>query len=145
MGYTLMIGEYAPEFIDEDGQTCILQACRKERHEGAPAHGEPTDNTNERWPSYTTWLEFSRFMKLQPLFAELLREHPGCVPLVLRHKRAVDAAVQRMQWEYPDMEPGFSTGYSEGDPRPYLARLSWLSYWIDWALENCQHPVFYNS
>jgi len=145
MGYTLRIGEYSATFHDEDGETYISQNAQDQEHHGAPAYGEPTDHTNSRWPSYTSWADFTRFVGLEKLFAELLREHPGCVPLVTRHKRAIDAAMQRMQAQYPGVEPAMSEGFNEGDPRPYLARLTWLSYWVDWALDNCQYPVFYNS
>ena len=115
MGYTLTIGEN----INGDIETV--------RHVDAPAFGEPTDYTNARWPSYTAWWGFVRATGLDACFKRLLTPHPGIQPLTKEHLNAfkkVNAAVLD-QWD--------------------CNRLTWLIYWIEWALANCKNPAISNS
>jgi len=56
MGYTLRIGE-----LGDDGEVETV------RHDDAPAFDEPTDYTNDRWPSYTAWWGFVRACGLDAL------------------------------------------------------------------------------
>lgn len=146
MGYTLKIGEYASEFHDEDNTTWISQYAEDAQHDAAPAYGEPTDNTNARWPSYTSWHNFARFVGLEDFFFNeemgLIRKHPGCVPLARYHQSSIENAMLNFKIKHPNAIPRM-TDESEADCQ--LARLTWLKYWVDWAMQNCERPVFYNS
>ncbi len=153
MGYTLRIGELKTS-IDEDGlYSYIRNEAKLVSLDNAPAFGEPTDYENSRWPSYTTWSKFCKFVNLEDLFYHkeygLLRSHPGCVPLVKEHKEIIDDAYEKFYEAYPNCEPGFSQNEDDSDDWPdenaHGARLEWLKFWIDWALDgNCKNPVFYN-
>ena len=80
--------------------------------------------------------------------------HPGCIPLSEKHKEIVDKAYKDFYEKYPNAKAGYSQKQLEDsvgkdkdwpDENIWAARLEWLKFWIDWALENCDKPVFYNS
>ncbi len=161
MGYTLKIGQLKTCWhIDDGRESRIKLEAEHASSPDAPAYGELTDNSNQRWPSYTVWAKFSRFVDLYEFFYDksvgVLREHPGCVPLCIEHKTIVDKAYAKFKEKYPNAVAGYSSineGKSlfewEDDPNwpeenEYLVRLEWLKFWIDWALENCTEPVFEN-
>ena len=62
---------------------------------------------------------------------------------------------KKLYEKYPNCRAGYSTkinekeGFFEDIDWPaennHAVRLEWLKYWVDWALENCECPVFYNS
>ena len=60
MGYNLAIGEaevdWSEDMVRIDAVTVKLDE--------APAFGEPTDHTNTRWPSYTSWSNFCKAMDI---------------------------------------------------------------------------------
>ena len=156
MGYSLTIGELELEY-DQEEEYCGVTA-KGFKRDDAPAFGEPTDYTSDRWPSYTGWADFTRFVGLHELFFGengLLREHPGCVPLSQRHKQEIDAAYAAFKIKYPDAiaryspDIDFKHGIYEDPDWPeennWLCRLEWLKYWVDWALANCERPVFENT
>ena len=120
MGYTLRIGEFVVS-----GTELTVESVR---HDDAPAFDEPTDYTNDRWPSYTAWWGFVRECGLDALFKnELLAEHPGVCPLRPEHLQAFERVNRRNLDEFD------------------RNRLTWLIYWTRWALANCKKPTFYNS
>ena len=157
MGYTLKIGELEVNY-DKEEEYISLEA-KSEKHDNAPAFGEPTDYTNSRWPSYSSWSDFCKFAGLYDLFFNketgLIREHPGCVVLTERHKEEIDKAYNEFKKKYPNAVAAYSPiiDYSKGvysdeewpEENGLLCRLEWLKYWVDWALVNCERPVFYNS
>jgi len=171
MGYSLIIGELETEYDAEDEY--IRLSARGESHPDAPAFGEPTDGTNSRWPSYTTWADFTREAGLEELFygsgwdrgarqytscsdsfhreRPLLNEHPGAAPITRADADFVEAALAAYLAKNPDAKPGFPMDMM-GDPipdaeklSPTLGRLQWLAYWMRWAVDNCKHPVLANS
>lgn len=158
MGYNLDIGELEVEFEQDD---CYISLTAKsESRDDAPAYGEPTDNSNSRWPSYTSWHNSMEFVGLKDLFFDedseysLLTQHPGCVPLNKHHKKVIDRAYEDFMEKYPDVVAGYSPKTKDNimaeDPdwpeeNGALVRLEWLKYWVDWALKNCEKPVFANS
>jgi hypothetical protein len=84
----------------------------------------------------------------------LIRNHPGCVPLTKEHKEIIDKTYKEFYEKYPNCKAGYSPKMDEAKgiydnkwpkENSYAVRLEWLKYWIDWALENCKNPVFYNS
>lgn len=157
MGYTLTIGE---AILRNYGDSLAVEA-RGERRDDAPAFGEPTDYTNSREPSYSAWAASMRFVGLYDLMNDkedgLLRCHPGFQLLTIDHKIQIDAAFDRFNDNYPNTVPGFmsdeeleSSGASKfGNdpitPAAAFARLLWLKYWVNWALEKCENPIIENT
>lgn len=159
MGYTLKIGQLKTT-IEYDGlESYISNDVELVKHKNAPAYGEPTDFTNSRWPSYTSWRDAMRFVGLEELMFNkgtgLIRNHPDCIPLVKEHKKIIDEAYNKFYKKYPNCKAGYSPKINENEgvyedenwpiENNYATRLEWLKYWVDWALENCSKPVFYNE
>lgn len=155
MGYTIMIGQAN---VDIDHQYLSVSiSVVSERHENAPAFGEPTDYTNSRWPSYTSWNDTIRFAGLEDLFFNkekgIMRDHPGVFPLNAYHEKEIFIAIVKLKQKYPEAKAGYSPRLPNTvfeDPQwpivnNYLVRLEWLLYWVNWAVENCEKPVIYNS
>jgi hypothetical protein len=159
MIYTLIIGELDRIIEGEGLDIRIVITAKGEEHKDAPAFGEPTDHSNSRWPSYSSWAESMRFVGLYNLmFNEetgLIRNRPGNVYLTQEHKKIVDRAYASFYRKYPNCKAGYSPkiNIKEGifqDPEwpkenVYATRIEWLKYWVDWSLENCEHPIFCNS
>lgn len=159
MGYDLTIGELRTYVSDDGLESYVHNDAESVSDENAPAFGEPTDHTNQRWPSYTAWHDFAEFCGLENFIYDkstgLIREHPGCVPLKKEHKEILDKAYEDFYKKYPNAKAGYSPKIDEKnniyeDPdwpkeNNYATRLEWLKYWVDWALENCEQPVFANS
>lgn len=156
MGYNLCIGELEVEYTQE-GNYCGI-GVKTYHHDNAPAFGEPTDKTSQRWPGYIVWQDFCEFVGLEDVFYNeeygILRNHPGAVPLTEEHRDAVNKAYEDFIVKYPNTIPGFGNNvrYSAfGDfadhPREncHFARLLWLKYWVNWCLDNCERPIFYNN
>jgi hypothetical protein len=153
MGYNLTIGnavlgEACPDThvysVDVDGAS----------HPDAPAFGEPTDGTSQRWPSYSGWSEFCKEVGLTELFYDrecgLLSRHPGTFALTQGHLDTIAAALKHRRATNGGKEPGFPDETPEGElidngKDGQLARLVWLEYWVRWALENCERPAMRNT
>lgn len=135
MVYSLAIGEYK-EY--EHSSTMITVDTVK--HDVAPAFGEPTDYSNERWTSYPGWDDFAAYIGLHDILFEnhtIRGGHPGFFDIDTKFKRRVDEAYANHMKHMKQ--------FTE-QPRDYqLPRLLWLKYWTDWALENCNRPIFTNS
>jgi hypothetical protein len=158
MGYTLVIGELKTQ-VEKDGlDSYISHEAEIKNINFAPAFGEPTDYENQRWPSYTSWHDSMRFVGLYDFMFNkengLIRSHPDCIPLTIEHKEIIDKAYKDFYSKYPNCKAGYSPKVKE-DPfaedynwpkeNGYATRLEWLKFWVDWSLENCENPVFYNS
>lgn len=148
MGYTITIGELEVEKQPEDAMECsgLNFDAKGERHENAPAFGEPTDYTNSRWPSYSVWRAFMTAVGLYELFYDeghLIGGHPG-VRLVTK---PMAEKVSRALSAYRVLHPDAIAELREGAPEEsgWLCRLIWLEYWITWAVDNCETPVIANS
>jgi hypothetical protein len=141
MGYTLKIGEatidYSTEYVEID--------CDTVRHDDSPAFGEPTDFTNERWPSYSGWADFSNALGIRDImyghdgfqfkgdyFYPLIQQHPGVAPITAAHLAIVKEKTETYKGQHP------ASDYN-------LKRAEWLIYWMEWALANCKMPVLVNS
>jgi len=161
MGYNLIIGEaeFDVDRVGDDEWTEDIQdeyiqvTAGHVRHDDAPAFGEPTDYTNQRWPSYTQWYDFCEKADLVHVFyvidehgnntGTLRGGHPGYFPITPTVKAEVDKVYDRVKMQAKTLDPGadiFST-----DVGAVWVRVQWLKYWIDWALENCKVPVFVNT
>lgn len=131
--------------LDGLDSACRISA-RGETQPNAPAFGEPTDYTNNRWPSYSAWANFCRDTGLYDLFywdnGRLKGGHPGAHPITKEMQIEINAALERIQKLHPDAKPTFE---NEIEIEGTLCRLTWLKYWVDWSLENCKHPVIANT
>lgn len=161
MGYSLTIGELEVQYSREhEDNPYVCCSAKSEKHDAAPAFGEPTDHTSERWPSYGGWHDFAEFVGLEKLFFgrderddALIANHPGCVPLTETHRREVNAAFEAFKIRYPNAVPTYGekqerswqTDPNNPEENAYMCRLVWLHYWVNWAIDNCERPVFENS
>ena len=118
MGYDITIGEAE---IDWSGEHVNI-SCKTVELPDAPAFDEPTDRTNSRWPSYTSWGNFCRELKIvDVMFCSdncdqaagwfevdgttrfpLMSEHPGVAPITTDHLIYIEAAVARYMSTFPD-------------------------------------------
>lgn len=150
MGYSLTLGEATLLWNEEECRVGALPVSLPK----APAFGEPTDNSNSRWPSYASWSDFSEQLGISDLFAKngeirhhgkwmfsLMPCHPGVAPVTSTHVEYVQEKLSEYRSKYPDITAGF-----DGDPRSgVLARGEWLLFWLEWAVKNCDKPVFVNT
>lgn len=147
MSYNLIIGEAIIESYAEAGleAVCYITA-ESERHANAPAFEEFTDYTNERWSSYTAWYNFCESVGLTHVMynssGNMRGNHPGAFPINKEFKQEIDAAMERLVSKYPKARATYDTGTDEDGA---MCHLTWLQYWTNWALENCESPVFVNS
>jgi len=150
MGYNLIIGELEVDYDINDGLESSIHLSavpEKGRKESFLNVGEPTDGTNMRWPSYTSWSNFARATGLYEFFFDdcegVIRHHPGAQPLTEEHRRIIDEKYNDFKKANPNAEPNYK--YEDNVNNSILVRLEWLKYWVDWALDNCEKPVFANS
>lgn len=129
MGYDISIGEAT---FDGNNQ---ISGTEQVTLQNAPAYGEPTDYTNERWPSYSGWSDFMRHYSIP--HSVVIADHPGYVKVTPKLKAYINLV-------YESADKSEPAGYEHGQ-NAYLVRLEWLKFWIDWALENCKNPIIYNS
>jgi hypothetical protein len=169
MGYSLTIGEAELKNIGNE----IKIIARKEKHSNAPAFGEPTDFTNERWPSYSSWESFTNEMELGELmtgdepikwegeeYYPLICEHPGITVITRYHFAMIKRKIKAYKEKYPDHIAQYPPAKEGIEKAPFyrsedyvddpiydgnLCRAEWLIYWIGWALQNCENPIFVNT
>lgn len=159
MGYNLIIGEAKIDYNITDLEEPYIDIYADIiKNKNAPAYGEPTDYTSARWPSYTSWHNFTKFVKLEDLFYgeerydKLLKDHPGCSVITKKHKQEIDEAYKNFKIKYPnsiatygDVKDIFEEDKNNPEENCWLCRLEWLKYWVDYVLENCERPVLINS
>jgi hypothetical protein len=117
MGYTLRIGEACIEY-DEDS---VNIGCEVARRDGAPAFGEPTDHTSQRWPSYIQWSDAMKALGLEMCMFRrlcggvlnedfewngvsrypLIYDHPGAQPITKEHVEYVEAKLAAYKAAHP--------------------------------------------
>lgn len=177
MGYSLSIGEAVIDWSSD----MVRIGVDRQRHDDAPAFGEPTDHTNSRWPSYSSWANFCEAVGItKPMLNSrnggvdefqvgdewvycLMPTHPGCAPITSTHLKLIEDAVAAYKKRHPDHiakypppKPGAKPIlghdlYRDEDlvqDERYdgnLCRAEWLLYWMRWAVENCEKPVFVNT
>lgn len=111
---------------------------------------EMTGNGNSRHPGYVQWSTALEHAGILDLFFNddtgLMRKHPGCFPIVKSDVDAVKSALEQYKKLYPDATPRFGTWENPGKAEDaVLARLEWLVFWMDWAVNNCERPAITNS
>jgi hypothetical protein len=94
----------------------------------------------------------------------LIPNHPGAAPITIEHVEEVEACLAAYKAKHPDHIAQYpppkpdakpllkgSDFYREEDVSDdpiydsNLKRGEWLAYWLRWAVENCERPVFINS
>lgn len=157
MSYNIKIGEPYVS-IDKDDNIVTIEV-EEVKLECAPAIGESTDYINQQRSGYSAWSETTRFIGLYDLFFDensgLMKDHPGIMPLNVNHKKKIDFAYEKFYEKYPNAKPGFSPKihcskniFEDADwpdENVYAVWLEWLKFWINWALTNCENPVFKNG
>ncbi len=152
MGYNLTIGEAKIITYTEDGlESASAVGAKSIARYDAPSFGEPTDGTNERWVSYTSWWDFCEFVGLTHAIYDseqrsLRGGHHGAFPINEEFKKEVDAAMVRLREKYPFAVAIY--GENENDvpeENGAMCRLVWLQYWTNYALDNCTSPMFANT
>jgi hypothetical protein len=166
MGYTFTIGNARLRY--HKGDESISIEAVPATHQDAPAHDPFVGIGNSRSPSYTAWTDFCKDAGIYELFygqgwsredrrylpcsegfhreKPLRDEHPGAVPLLPADLEYVRAARIRREKTNGGRPAGFweDDGTDNGNDHT-LARLLWLEFWIDWALENCEIPIIQNT
>jgi hypothetical protein len=159
MGYNLAIGQatvyWDPEYLTIDVDTVEL--------DDAPAYDEPTDNKNIRWPSYSGWAHVCRELDIEDIMGRcdgndsgitvdgkklsaLMPEHPGTAPIVQGHYDYIKKKVDRYKMKHKGVAAGYpKDGQEDAGAGGVLVRAEWLLFWLKWALDNCDKPIFYNS
>jgi len=152
MGYTLTIGEAALDFVPEYAYVTIKAEPASD--DVAPDHCPRARQTNSRSPSYAGWENFCTIAgpEVYELFfgggdtaednprdAPLLASHPGYAVLTRYDLKVFREARIRRENTNGGRKPGFDWGLDDT-----LARLLWLEFWTEWALENCKVPILEN-
>jgi len=156
MGYVLTIGEATLDILDEDQETVEIIA-QVHEVDAVDKHlltfGEPTDGRSERWPSITSWTNFIQFVDIEEFRGLFYDEYLGWMRASPRIKlitprsqgiinRTYDAFVEK----YPQAVPRIAILKNTPENPPEnqaLIRLTWLKYWVNWAMKNCKMPVFH--
>lgn len=130
MSYYFKIGELNVTFDNSVENPHIRLGTARQKRDDAPAFGDRFDYCNELNVAYPAWKGFCKNVGLYELFYGdgkndcLLENHPGCVPLTTRHQSKINEVFKE---------------------NPTFELLIWLNYWVNWAMENCDKPVFENN
>ncbi len=165
MGYTIKIGQAEIRSDDLDWHEYGFEVTDVELPEAPRIEGDVNPGKNYRWPSYSVWTDFTRDVGLYSLFFEdsgggegLMKPHPGVVVLRPEHGATIRGALEAYRLKHPgavarfDVHPPGTSPVDEWTaPAQHpncdyaLARLEWLSWWVDWTLANCSRPALENS
>jgi hypothetical protein len=146
MGYTIRIGQAVH---DDDAASYGTRQLTVDEVFLCEAPSFPDDahsQSNTRRPSYTACGEFCNATGLRDVFfslngeVALLAHHPGCAVLTREHSKRFHAALDAFRLIHFNAVPQFNTTDDDAN----LARLEWLVWWTDWALENCTLPTMMN-
>lgn len=172
MGYTIIIGEAC--FEGEKGEAYLRVWAKGEAHDAAPTFPNDgmTGNGNSRSPSYTGWSGFCRDVGLYGMFfgmdgrrdpymradpdchreTPIMSDHPGFQAINQADALAVRHALDQHIAKHGNLSPGFRPWDERDEDAPpdsmacaQRARLLWLDYWVNWAVETCEWPVIANS
>ncbi len=155
MGYDIYIGNAELQKWDEGDFHVVVGSVKLEEAPSFP--NDPfTGKGNSRHPGYSGWHDFCRAVGLDELFFDedrgLMRSHPGTFAITKEHLAEVRLAKENWFKNHPNMTPGFEKDdflkeeYQQDikNADPMMARLLWLEFWMDWALNNCEHPAIHN-
>lgn len=143
MGYNIHIGNAVLTSDDQNEYYVVIPVVELSNAPIFDGDGSPRQS-NVRWPSYGGWADFVDSAHLRGLFFDeengLMRDHPGVFKLTTDHLRQVKEAMANWQTTHP----GAVAGFEDGQDR-ILARLRWLEFWLQWAIDNCEMPAIKNS
>jgi hypothetical protein len=164
MGYNIVIGNAEveaewvnPEYVDDGPSASWVVKVRSE--ETSPYFSD-SGHFNERSPTYSGWEDFTRKVGLYDWFYNKetgkRKTHPGCAALTKDDVVLVKARLDAYKAKHPKAEPvwcecklcddwGKSTDPHNPNSDGDLLRLTWLTWWVNWAVENCERPAIYNS
>lgn len=161
MGYTFKIGNLITTTEIDDDEAYTSYDTESLVLDDAPEfpNDELTGKSNSRSPSYSTWSNFCKDTGIYYLFynvsGHLHGGHPGYTDITKDMVDHIKLMVER--WKSKSkLPPGFE-GFpiydpllgdyvtpDEGKYDHMLARLLWLEFWTNWALENCEKPAIVN-
>jgi len=121
MVYDMMIGEK----VLQSGEGTVNVSVTRVEHPDAPNCLPLTGKRNFRSAPYLGWEEFAEQVNLSDLL--LPAGDRGHVELEQQHLDQVVAA---------------RTAYVDKTHYNYTDRLAWLEFWMQWALTNCNNPIF---
>lgn len=140
MGYNLTIGEAILYTDDICGYIGI--DAKAENHDKAPSFDSYDDHINCKSPAYTVWSRFTELAGIEEFNDRMFENgHPGAVLII---KDDVDL-LNTCYTNFKMNNPGLIPGYEVDEKKACLARLEWLHYWVNWAFNNCEKPVFING
>jgi len=182
MGYSFTIGkkvtdedyykDLVKELIEEENYTkeeAEVEASRiavkalEEEHSKAPAFGEPTDNMNERWPSYSAWSYMIEMTELERLLLngnEVKGGHPGYFKITAEWLEELLFMIKRFKKRYPDCIASYDESLETHSVKIQskrdreitisvnflLCRLEWMEYWCVYAFEKYgEEAIFQNT
>lgn len=151
MGYSIYIGEAKAGIDFYEDEVYVYPDVEIVELENAPSlpNDDLTGKSNYRAPSYTTWSNFTKEADLYNMFFDksegLMREHPGCFIINKEHLNKIKDSIKKRK-SMSNLPPGFegfnyksNESFDVGKYDSTLARLLWLEFWFEWALENFIH------
>ena len=170
MGYILTIGQAEVAF-DEDQVSIAASVVMLDY---APAYGNHPEYLNQICASDITWANTMRALNLSDVMFQgfdlggvhrraLISDRPGICRIMDDHVEIVESKVTAYKILHPNYFGGYpsliphlqatakSLSHSSDDylANPqydgHLCRGEWLAFWLRWAFENCDRPVFVNS
>jgi len=168
MGYNLYIGkkyvdqvllqEYIDDGYDKDEAEDLSTKAKGEYRTDSPSFGEPTDGSNERWPSYSGWHDVCKGANLMDLFYDggtLKGGHPGYFQITEEWLNELNARIEVFESIYPQCTPSYDetlesakvfTMESKQPVNFILCRTEWLKFWCNYAYNTYgEDAVFANS
>lgn len=161
MSYSILIGnaELHSEWGAPDEEPIAKWTVASMVHPEAPFTDDNTGHSNGRDPGYSQWASFLDATGLRSVFMNagdgLMRAHPGCQKLNRSHLLAFKAADAAYRIRNPQAIAGacectqcswHPNADAVHDPLLdfNLCRLTWLIWWTEYALTNCERPAIYN-
>lgn len=172
MGYTIRVGNAVVEshWPKEDDEYRDDPSARWYVHlhkEEAAPYSSDSHKSNDRSPSYTAWADFAHDVGLYEWFFDKgtgkMREHPGCMALTKADAAFITDTLARYKAAHPQAEATICACkqcdvfmahagnkdhvFPPHNPNAdmHLVRLTWLEWWVRWAVANCERPAIYNS
>jgi hypothetical protein len=142
-----IFGEATGLFFDPTGFQQVFSVVEEIELEEAP-YSEWTGKANYCTVSYAYWKHFTKTVGLNDLFWNrdkgLMKRHPGLEPIRPADLEQVQEALVKYRWAGLAAVPG-RKDYSFLGRYDMLGSLTWLEWWMNWALENCQWPAIHNE
>jgi hypothetical protein len=150
MAYTIKIGNAVPHVYRDDGVASefgwIVEDATHHEAPLATAEHDASGRSNSRLPSYVGFHDLCDRHGLAPMFFGedgLMRQHPGIAPLCGHHLAQIERSIARLRSAHPHAVPRLADK-DESTANADLFKLEWYSFWIRWALENCENPAIQN-